>query len=168
MGDELTIDGLVEWVGALAACLTAVAAVFAAFQYRLERGRRRDELDRAAKDQALGFSAWAVSDRRSPLKYGVVASNRSRSTFHDVRIDAVLFGEQLPKVELNVLPPGDFFIEFNQDAWEWEFAVSCAEHGGHLRPYTRTGRYRVRSVNFMDNCEATWKMNEHMVISQSS
>ncbi|MCD5348447.1 hypothetical protein [Agromyces sp. S2-1-8] len=163
----MTLDNLAEWIGALAACLTAVAVVFAAFQYRLDRSRRRDELDRAAKEQAMRFAAWVVSDRRPPKQYGVVASNQSRSTFHNVRIDAVLFGESLPEIELNVLPPGDFFVALDQKTREWRYAVACAEHGGHLRPYTRTGRYKVRSVSFMDNREATWSMNEHMVVTQT-
>lgn len=156
-----------SFVGDLPAWITAAAVIFAGSQYLIERDRRRDEQDRAERMQASQLSAWPVSNRHSqPLAYGVLISNRSTSTFHDVVVEAVLFGNRQQKLALKVLPPGDYFVPIKDS--EWDFPLSTAEYGGHLRPYTRTDRYFIASMAFTDNRGRIWHTDRRMLLTSAA
>lgn|GEM_PF-3115684 len=157
-----------EWAGDIPTWVTTAAVGFAGAQLMVDRRRRRAEENREAKAQASKLSAWAVSDRgASPLVYGVVVSNRSGSTFHEVTVIAKIHKKQASNaIHFAVLPPGDFFVEYLKDG-EWEFAIEASEHCRNLRPYTRTEGYRVLSIAFTDNLEQRWSADAHMVLQRA-
>ncbi|QAY64073.1 hypothetical protein ET495_13540 [Xylanimonas allomyrinae] len=151
--------------------MTTAAVFFAGGQLVLDRRRRETEEDRASKHQASKLSAWAVSDRQSqPLAFGVVVSNRSDSTFHNVAVDAFIHHKQCTQISLTVLPPGEYFVELDQKNsadhrnWAWEYAVEQREHGRSLRAYTGTEGYSVLSIAFTDNLDQRWRADKHMVL----
>jgi hypothetical protein len=152
------------WAGDIPTWITTVAVGFAGAQLLVDRRRRAAEEDREAKAQASKLSAWAASDRsEDPLIFGVVVSNRSVSTFHDVSILAKLHKKEIvPAIHFQVLPPGEFFVQYVED--EWKFAIEASEHRRALRPYTRTEGYRVLSVSFTDNLDQRWSADAHMVL----
>lgn len=157
------------WLGDLPTWITTVAIGFAAGQFFIERKRRRAEEDREAKAQASQLTAWAVTDAESkPRVYGVIVANTSNSTFHDVCIAVTMHGESTRPIDLGLLPPGDFFIEFNGPAaqYAWSFAVPTESYRGRLRPYMQSRQYRVDRVDFADNLNQRWSTNEHAVLTQ--
>lgn len=153
------------WLGDIPTWITTIAVGFAGAQLLVDRRRRAAEQDREAKAQASKLSAWAASDRdATPLVFGVVVSNRSGSTFHEVSIAARIHQKDAAApIRFAVLPPGEFFMELTRDG-EWEYAIEAAEHGRNLRPYTRTEGYRVLSIDFTDNLEQRWSADAHMVL----
>lgn len=154
-----------DWFGDLPTWVTAVAVIFTASQYLLDRRRHQAELFRESRVQASQLSAWPVSDRASkPLAYGVLISNSSGSTFHDVLLQVVLFGDtDLPEISLKVLPPGDYFVQYSKPTWD--FALSKEEYGGFLRPYTQTEKCYVQSMRFVDSHDQAWEVDRHMVLT---
>ncbi|MCI0156008.1 hypothetical protein KNO15_04780 [Leifsonia shinshuensis] len=155
------------WAGDIPTWITTAAVGFAGAQLLVDRRRRAAEENREAKAQASKLSAWAVSDRNAvPLAFGVVVSNRSVSTFHNVSIVAKIHKKQIAsEIHFEVLPPGEFFVELANG--EWEFAVEANEHGRMLRPYTRTEGYRVLSIGFTDNLDQRWSADAHMVLRRA-
>ncbi len=155
------------WAGDIPTWITTAAVGFAGAQLLVDRRRRAAEENREAKAQASKLSAWAVSDRNAePLTFGVVVSNRSVSTFHNVSIVAKIHKKKVGgDIHFEVLPPGEFFVEFANG--EWEFAVEASEHGRTLRPYTRTEGYRVLSIHFTDNLDQRWSADAHMVLRRA-
>jgi len=156
-----------SWAGDIPTWVTTIAVGFAGGQLVIDRRRRAKEEERDAKSQASKLSAWAASDRScEPKAFGIVVSNRSGSTFHDVAISAKIHQKTVEQdVEFAVLPPGEYFVELLKDG-EWEFAVESGEHGRALRPYTRTGGYRVLGMSFTDNLDQRWSTDGHMVLTR--
>lgn len=164
-----------DFLGDLPTGFTAGAVVFTASQYGIERRRHRTEVERAARAQAVELSAWTVSDRAiSPVPFGVRIANHSHSTFHDIDIHAVLFGNtDLPRISLRVLPPGQYFIRWVPAESQWDYAVSVDEYAtqeqtGQLRPYTLTDKYYVAAMHFTDAHDQRWSVDRHMVLRRSS
>lgn len=162
------MNGWPGWVGDLPTWITTLAIVLAARQFSLERSRRRAEEERESKAQATGLSAWAVTDVDcDPRIYGVVISNTSGSTFHDVRVRCRLHRSEPERpVELDVLPPGEYFVELNEtgNRYTWAFAIEVSTYPGHLRPYMKSADYRVTSIEFSDNLTQRWSADEHAVL----
>lgn len=151
------------WLGDLPTWITCVAILVAAFQLRLDRERRQEEQKRSRREQARQLTAWTVTDPGTPRAYGIMLSNTSGSTFHDVTVRSTLHGETMPPMTLAILPPGEFFVRHDKDnRYSWDFAVAV-EHCGHseLRPYMQSGKYRVDSVDFVDNADVAWHTDDH-------
>ncbi|WP_456286988.1 hypothetical protein M1D46_06835 [Microbacterium sp. JZ70] len=105
---------------------------------------------------------------RDPRVYGVVVSNTSGSTFHDIVIDVTMHGERVEHpIEMNVLPPGEYFVMLNPKGspFAWDFAKHTSEYDGNLRPYTKSDRYRVLGYAFSDNRMQRWTVDERAVLN---
>jgi len=168
---QCTLADLPTWLGDVPTWITTLAIAFAGFQLLSERQRRLAEQDRASKAQARKISAWAASDRHAePKAFGVVVSNRSDSTFHDVTVSALIYHKEQPPIRFTVLPPGDYFVELLKEKGEekWEYAVHVDEYGGHLRPYTGTAGYQVTEIIFTDNLNQRWSADHHMVLQRDN
>lgn len=168
--------------------ITTVAVVLAAGQFLIDRKRRAAEEEREAKAQATRLVAWAVTDYDSkPRVYGVIASNTSGSTFHNVCVTTHMHGDVtafpinldiVPPGQLNWPPtgrsdwpltPGEFFVRLNdpREQSTWQFSVSMASYAGHLRPYMKSANYRVIGIEFSDNLNQRWSTNEHAVVARA-
>jgi hypothetical protein len=158
------------WYGDIPTWITTIAVAFAAGQFFVDRKRRAAEENREAKAQATQLTSWAVTDADGqPRVYGIVISNTSGSTFHDVVIDARMHDKPTPRpVELAILPPGDYFIRYNgtDEQYTWSFAVAVDSYNGWLRPYMKSPKYMVRGIAFSDNLNQRWTTNEHAVLSR--
>lgn len=157
-----------SWLGDIPTWITTAAVAVAAGQFFVDRKRRAAEENREAKAQATQLTAWAVTDADAkPRVYGVVVSNTSGSTFHDVVVEARMHdAKTMRPIELAILPPGDYFIEYNgKDAeYTWAFAVSSDSYNGWLRPYMKSRKYMVVGLTFADNLNQRWSTNEYAVL----
>lgn len=147
------------WLGDLPTWITTIAVGLAAGQYVAERRRRRDESERESRVQASHLTAWAVTDPGPHRRYGVRVANSSGSTFHDVRIEAVIHARSVPSPPmLAIVPPGDYFLEFlpSGASASWRLASAVEEYPGTLRPLMQTRDYRVTRVRFTDNRGRHW------------
>lgn len=158
------------WLGDLPTWITTLAIAVAAAQFSVESKRRKSEENREAKAQAAQLAAWAVTDVESePRVFGVVVSNSSLSTFHDVKIAVQLHNAAVKRdIELDILPPGDYFLKFNgaEAKFVWDFAIALGGYGGELRPYMKSEGYSVRSMSFADSLDQAWIANEHAVLTR--
>lgn len=126
-----------DWLGDIPTWIACIAIVFAGFQFMIDRERRREELHRARREQARQLTSWTVSNpEQGQRAYGLVLSNTSGSTFHEVSVEATLHGSRTKPLTLTILPPGEFFIQHAPNQrYEWEFAVAVADwRSGELRP----------------------------------
>lgn len=147
--------------------ITTLAVILAVVQYLGERKRRRAESEREARKQATNLTVWTVTVVGTDRRYGVRISNTSGSTFHDVRVDAMIHGEVARRpIELLIVPPGDYFVPFNGNEHEytWDFAREVAEEDCDLRPYMKSDKYRVDSVQFRDNVGQQWTTDDRAVL----
>jgi len=168
------MDEWPRWAGDLPTWITTAAIALAAIQIFAERKKRAAEETRESKSQASELTAWAVSDPKNAM-YGIVFSNTSRSTFHDVEIVAMIHGEILAPVQLRILPPGSFFVRLaKKDASEpgktsrlWDYPIDTSEYQGELRPYMNTDRYQVMSMSFRDNLKQSWETDAQALLTRS-
>ncbi|MGO1283924.1 MAG: hypothetical protein ACTHWF_06890 [Brachybacterium sp.] len=149
--------------GDLPTWLTTLAIVVAAWQFLLERDRRKEEQERDKREQARQLTVWTVTDPvPSSRAYGVILSNTSGSTFHDVAVQVRLHGKETTPLSLTILPPGVFYIEHApQESFKWRFPVD-PRHSGHqeLRPYMKSDKYQVTSLDFTDSAGARWHSDD--------
>jgi hypothetical protein len=153
-------------MGDLPAWITTLAVVISASQYFAERTKRREEVERASQAQATHFTAWAATDAGEHRSYGIRLSNTSGSTFHDVRIEAVIHGRAVARpINLKIVPPGDYFIEHIKNSeTSWELARAVDEHDGWLRPLMQSDKYRVARMTFSDNRNRAWVTDDRAVL----
>lgn len=160
------------WLGDLPTWITTLAVGVAVAHFLIDRKRRAAEEERESKAQATGLSAWTVTDvdAKPRRTYGVVIANTSASTFHDVRIHTRLHRREPAPIRLDVLPPGTYFIQHNGESAEhvWEFAVHEKSYGGWLRPYMKSGDYRVTSIDFSDNLDQSWRADQNAVLTRTA
>jgi hypothetical protein len=154
-----------QWAGDLPTWITTIAIGLAALQLFTERKKRAAEEARESKAQASELTSWTVSDPDTKT-YGVVFSNSSRSTFHDVLITAKIHGDVKPPIKLTVLPPGVFFVQHSSgsgagsdnpsSSYVWAFPIDSASYAGWLRPYMNSAKYQVMGMTFKDNLKQSW------------
>lgn len=155
---------LPSWIGDLPAWITTLAVVISASQYLGERAKRREEVERASQAQATELTAWAVTDAGARRSYGIRVSNTSGSTFHDVRIEAIIHDRPVARpIILKIVPPGEYFIEHSSDT-SWELAQAVDEHDGWLRPLMQSDKYRVDRMTFRDNRNRAWATDDRAVL----
>lgn len=148
-----------HWLGDLPTWITTLAVAVAVGQFMIDRERRAREAEREVRAQATQLTSWTVTDAGSdPRAFGVVLSNTSGSTFHDVVVRVRIHAEEQPTIKLLILPPGTYFVRLNRpgEKFPWVFAVERAEHPGHLRPYMRSEEYQVIALDFSDNLGQRW------------
>ncbi|GAB3623807.1 hypothetical protein GCM10027418_18910 [Mariniluteicoccus endophyticus] len=158
-----------NWMGDLPTWITTLAVVVAAGQFLTDRNRRQAERDREAKAQASRLTAWAVTDPDPEhRRYGVMLSNTSGSTFHDVEVRVRMHGAETERpLRLNILPPGSFCALLNPPGspFVWDFADSPECHHGHLRPYMKSDKYQILAVCFTDNLGQRWATDHRAVLT---
>ena len=162
----------INW-GDVPTWITTAAIGLAVLSVLLERKSNAAEEDRNAKSQATKLSTWVVSQPKStPGILGVVISNSSESTFHDVEIHARFFGMNWDEpIILNVLPPGKYFAQFRRRKVTghragWAFPIEVTSEPMLFQPYMNTADYGVNGMRFTDNLDQTWLTNEHAVLSR--
>ena len=150
--------------------ITAGAVVLAALQYLSDRNKRQAEANREAKAQASQLGAWVVTDPSlSPRTCGVVISNTSSSTFHNVELDVKIFdAPTFAPLKLDLLPPGRFYVQYTpSEKFPWKFATDCSEYDGELRPYMNSDGYLVQQIRFADNLNQKWSTDAHSVLQRA-
>jgi len=149
--------------GDLPTWLTTLAIVVAASQFLLERDRRKEEQARETREQARQLTVWTVTDPDPRSRsYGVILSNTSGSTFHDIEIQVRLHAQDVSPLTLKILPPGTFYVEHApQESYTWRFPVDPL-HCDHreLRPYMKSDKYQVTSLSFTDNADVRWHSDD--------
>ncbi|MDN4641127.1 hypothetical protein QCD70_12785 [Agreia sp. PsM10] len=158
-----------QWLGDLPTWITTLAIALAAAQFLTDRKRRAAEEARESKAQATGLTAWTVSDieTHDPKVLGVVVSNSSGSTFHDVVITVKIDGSRVPRpISLKILPPGTYFVAYAPKAkFVWEFALPIEACSGVLQPYMNTDGYQIESIDFADNLNQRWSTDARAVLT---
>ncbi|MBF4635140.1 hypothetical protein ITJ38_12055 [Agreia pratensis] len=161
-----------QWLGDLPTWITTVAIVIAALQFFNDRKRRAAEESRESKAQATGLTAWIVSDVADPdLKpkpLGVVISNTSGSTFHDIEVTVKIGGKQTAApINLEIMPPGQYFIAYTPRSEErlWQFAKIVERYAGELQPYMNTSGFQIMSMRFADNLNQRWSTDARAVLT---
>jgi hypothetical protein len=159
-----------QWLGDLPTWITTLAIALAAAQFWADRKRRAAEEARESKAQATGLTAWTVSDIHTsdPKVLGVVASNSSGSTFHDVTIKVKIDGATvLRPISLKILPPGTYFVAYApKSTYSWAFPVAVHAHKGVLQPYMNTDAYQIESMHFADNLNQRWSTDARAVLER--
>jgi hypothetical protein len=158
-----------QWFGDLPTWITTLAIVLAAAQFLLDRKRRAAEEARESKAQATGLTAWTVSDieTRDPKVLGVVVSNSSGSTFHDVAITVKIDKATVARpISLKILPPGSYFVAFTpKGKFVWDFPLPLEACAGVLQPYMNTDDYQIVSIDFADNLNQRWSTDARAVLT---
>lgn len=157
-----------NWMGDLPTWITTAAVVLAVAQFLADRRRRRAIEDRERKEQARQLTAWVVTDPREDARqYGVVLSNTSGSTFHDIACRITIHGETVDTdLSLLTLPPGTYFVAYApHSTYRWAFADLASDHDGSLRPYMKTAKYQIESITFSDNLENRWSIDNRAVLT---
>lgn len=155
---------MADWISAIASLIATVTVVIAVSEYFAGRERRRRDSDRERREQARQLTAWAATiPVEGARRYGVVLSNTSGSTFHDVEAEVVLFGESTSRpIRLSIIPPGRYWVEYTPShSSGWEFPVERSVIEDEIRPYMMTDKYRVHRVTFTDNMGQRWQSDDH-------
>jgi hypothetical protein len=169
------MDEWPQWAGDIPTWITTAAIALAALQLFAERKKRAAEEVRESKSQASELTSWTVSDGGTK-NFGLVVSNTSRSTFHNVEITVQLH-DQLIKtpVRLTVLPPGTFYIRYSGDdprgrdnsrPFAWEFPIDANSYDGWLRPYMNSPKYQVLKMAFKDNLKQAWHTDAQALLTK--
>ena len=160
-----------QWLGDLPTWITTAAIVIAALQYFNDRKRRAAEESRESKAQATGLTAWTASDVSKPeltqKPLGVVISNTSGSTFHDIEITVKFDNKQTARpIRLEIMPPGQYFVAYTpQKKFHWQFPRLVERHEGELQPYMNTSEYQIMSMSFADNLNQHWSTDARAVLT---
>ena len=161
-----------QWWGDLPSWITTAAIAIAALQYFNDRKRRAAEESRESKAQATGLTAWTVSDvikpEPKPKPLGVVISNTSGSTFHDIEITVKIGGKQtVAPINLEIMPPGQYFIAYTPRSEDrlWQFARIVERYEGELQPYMNTSGFQIMSMSFADNLNQRWSTDARAVLT---
>jgi len=183
-----------DWVAALAAVLGAwlsalalrhaLAANRTAERARLDaksaseasdaRERARDEIDRDRERRALAsnVAAWWAADREEEgRRYGVVISNQSSTSavFYNVDVDVVGRGGARHVIHMNLLPPGQFFVEqtFDNGQARWERIPRLVNHDDVLDPFTVAGDRSIARIDYADGVGTRWTWNPTTGLSEA-
>ncbi|KJC64780.1 hypothetical protein [Agreia bicolorata] len=158
-----------QWLGDLPTWITAGAVGIAALQFAADKRLRAIEEARESKAQATGLTAWTVSDieTHNPKVLGVVMSNSSGSTFHDVKITVKIDGTRVPwPISLKILPPGTYFVAHTpKGKFIWDFPLPVEACAGVLQPYMNTDDYQIESIEFADNLNQRWSTDARAVLT---
>lgn len=157
------------WLGDLPTWITTLAIVIAVLQFAMDRSRRKEEQERERREQARQLTTWVATYPKSPREYMIILSNTSGSTFHDVSVSAVIHGEKVAPLNLNILPPGEFFVQYDpENNYTWRFAQSVdACTFDELRPYMKSNKYRIISADFTDNADVRWHTDDRARLTEA-
>ncbi|PPG31250.1 hypothetical protein C5B97_05805 [Pseudoclavibacter sp. RFBB5] len=156
--------------GDLPTWITTVAVGLAVWQFWHERQRRRAEVDLDRRAQPSRLTTWVVArigDQPYPISRGVVVNNHSGTSFNSVQISVKFDNQEMKPINISVLPPGEFFVEFDANSKRWNFAERCEDakaDGTWLRPVMQTEKYTVESVEFSDNKAQRWRTNDRAIL----
>lgn len=147
-----------NWISAVSTALAFLAAGIAAYfaWHSLRRESWREE-----RARALGLEAWWVDGELDGRKvWGVLVSNATTASFHEVEIEAV--GGDNPKagraIRLKSLPPGRYFVESLAKTAEqpWADRILVPDEQ-FLRPLTQARTRNVRVLRFTDSSGIRWQ-----------
>ena len=132
-------------------------------------GHEKDKTAYRRERSDFASTAWTVSDieTRDPKVLGVVVSNSSGSTFHDVVITVKIDGSRVPRpISLKILPPGTYFVAYAPKAkFVWDFPLPIEACTGVLQPYMNTDGYQIESIDFADNLNQRWSTDARAVLT---
>lgn len=149
--------------------ITTIAVGFGAVQLYQDRQSRQRQAELEARSQAGAVSAWAGSLRATSnqaQEYGFVIANDSGLPIRDVSVEATLHGSTPAKVDIVVLPAGRYFVKHLGEN-KWDYPAVLEEFDRYVRPYTRTGRYRVNGVTFTDSSGTNWSIDAQGALSRA-
>lgn len=135
---------------------------------RARQARMRDEerdareRDRERRELAGSLTAWWAADREAEgRRYGVVVSNRSttNAVFHDVDVRVSGFRGTEHSIHMNVVPPGQFFVQQGQSNGRSTLAkiplpVRPSEV---LDPFTVANDRSVVAIEYADSLGTRWR-----------
>lgn len=94
-------------------------------------------------------------------------ANDSGLPIRDVAVEVALHGHAQAKVDIVVLPAGRYFVRMGAGD-KWDYPAAVEEFDRYVRPYTRTGRYRVNQVTFTDTFGVRWSIDERGALSRTA
>lgn len=159
-----------EWVSAIAsvgALLAAVVAGYAAWRlYRVESERDKVAAWRRLSEQARLVPAWiavVVDDEGRVASTGLMVVNRAESPIFDIRISATDKESDLIRTpaKMAMLPPGRYFVARQGAPFTWAYADSADSVEGVIRPVTKTDKWRVDQLEFVDSGNVAWSRDRH-------
>ena len=156
------------WMGDLPTWVTTTAVVVAVAQFLADRRRRMVIEERERQEQARQLTAWVVTDpSEGARQYGVVVSNTSGSTFHDIACRVTMHGETVDTdLVLLTLPPGTYYVQHEpHSTYRWAFADLVSDYNGILRPYMKSPKYQIESITFSDNLRNRWSIDNRAVLT---
>ncbi len=172
MSTGMETGSLAEWAGAFAAIIGTFISLFALwYAHKANETAEATRKDtREASEKALALEAqrekrlvagslqawWARAELDEAEGWGVVVSNLgpTRSVFREVEI-AVDGNKYSDSILLEVVPPGQFFVESVHDGWSLPRPINTEEYDS----LTKSHFHRIRSIRFTDQLGTKWTWN---------
>ncbi|GAB3618314.1 hypothetical protein GCM10027416_28710 [Okibacterium endophyticum] len=154
-----------EWVTALVTLGALAAAVGAGLTtrrlYLIESERDRLGAEERSRRQAQNVAAWvaaAIDGGDAPDSYGVVIHNSSSAVIYDVSVRATRKGGgELELLKLHVVPPGEYYAEYQPGAkFAWGFPSAVSATGMEIRPVTKSAAMGIKRLEFRDSADRRW------------
>lgn len=154
---------MAEWITAVCSSIALLAACWAAWTasrvHRIESNRDRMAEENRLRSHASSVTAWSavhLDTDGNPLAYGVVLNNGSTTPIFDVVIEAQDLRGKLRTLNLQLLPPGQYFVEAFKDRTGWALPEHASALVGFTRPITRKAEWCVTYLQFRDAQNETW------------
>lgn len=157
---------------AAAALAAAVWAAWESHKLRLIEAERDREARLAQEmEQASCIAAWPITlpdrPRTSADAYGLRVVNRSQTPVFNVSIDSTDGqGHPVRPCVMNILPPGDFVV-LRHETYVWAFPEECGAMTEPVRPITRSDKWRVEALAFLDASNHAWRRGADGVITSA-
>ncbi len=157
-----------EWISAFTSLVALIAAGWAGFTasrlYGIESGRDKRSEDARRREQAAKVAAWCAVhfDEDGTRSNGLVIRNGSEAPIYDLKVESNDFaGSSKPRLQLHVLPPGDYFAAETGDSYRWAFPEHVQALSGLVRPITKKPEWRVTGFSFKDGQDVCWERTDN-------
>ncbi|MGX9902071.1 hypothetical protein ACW0JT_23675 [Arthrobacter sp. SA17] len=128
--------------------------------HKIESNRDRTSEENRLRSHASTVTAWSAAHLDSDgntLAYGVVLNNGSTTPIFDVALDAQDLLGKLRPLKLQLLPPGQYFVEALKDRTGWALPEHANALAGFTRPITRKAEWCVTYLQFRDAQNEAWR-----------
>lgn len=127
----------------------------------IEELRVAENEEERRRERSLGISAWWAEDGRggtpAARPWGVVVANAQHFPVREVSVVVRRAGpDPTPALDLQVLPPGEWFFQQVRQSGKWMPAV----HAEGVLPVMRAADTSVLSVEFTDAAGDRWRRDE--------
>ena len=115
------------------------------------------------REQAAKVASWCAVyfDEDGSRSNGLVIRNGSEAPIYDLKVESNDFaGNSKPRLQLHVLPPGDYFAAETGDSYRWAFPEHAQALNGLVRPITKKPEWRVTGFSFKDAQDVCWERTD--------